>query len=143
MTNPVSDNSSQQPAAPFQPTRKPFQQEVDDACAQLVTTLLPNVPELQGIAFAFIWDPDIRAEGFDFARILGRNTESPRFKLRALEQIQRLLSWEVKNFHADLLKADQIAQQLNDELHAKRKELDALNAAIAERRGAARHSEPG
>lgn len=133
----VDANSDREAPQPFQPTRMRFQDRIRMECQQLVQHVLPDVPELAGIAFVFIWDPAMRSEGLDFGLILGRDTETPRFKLRSVEQVHRLLQWQMQAIHTDLMRADQMAQQLNRELHAKRQELDALDRQIREKKGEA------
>lgn len=114
---------------------KNFQEKVQLLTQYAYELMARNVPELDGVAFVLMWNAGIRGtKGLDYGRIWGRNPDAPRFRLHALEQTQRMLTWQAMEFHKQLLQADQIAQQLDSELHAKRQELKQLEEAIEDLR---------
>ena len=131
--NPVTDNQNDLQVPELD--GKTFQEKVNLLTEHAYRLLAKHVPELDGIAFIFVWDPALRGtQGLDFGRIWGRNTESPRFRLHSLEQTQRLLTWQSMQLHQQLVQADAIAQQLDKDLHAKRQELEQLGQAIQDLR---------
>lgn len=133
----VSDNSNQAEQPETSATRMRFMDEVKLNCHQAAELLVGTVPELHGIIFTFIWDYSINAAAVDFGMIRGRDVTSPRFKLRAAEQVYRQLQWQMQALYEDLKTADRIAQELNKELDGKRRELDELNTRIDAARNAA------
>lgn len=113
-SNSTNQNSTHQNQT--SPTDLTFYQKLELRLREITSQLTAEIPELQGVCVAILWDPAVDVRQIPAGYLLGRNVTGPQASLRAVEQLSRTASQLCDRIVDHVRQADHVLTAANEQL---------------------------